>query len=149
MWRLLLVTLVACSEHGQTPPGVDAPGLTPSETPRFVPQICTSGSPDVPGAPNPNCLVNRIPLVDVGAEVTFTVQALASGMVVPDMTLLAGEAGLVAVNPKVVINGVATGPETVIDLPPGGSESLPTFAVPDTLLADGMSLRFDSISTQP
>jgi hypothetical protein len=148
MRRLVLVTLVACSEHGQTPPGVDAPGLTPSETPRFVPQICTSGSPDVPGAPNPNCLLNRIPL-DVGAEVTFTVQALASGVAFPDMTFRAGEAGLVAVNPKVVINGIATGPETVIDLPPGASASLPSFAIPDAQVVGGMSLRFDSINTQP
>ncbi len=148
MWRFAIVTLVACTEHGQTPPGVDATGPTPSETAAFVPLICISGSPDTPNNPNPNCVLNHIPL-DVGSEVSFTVQVLGSGVVFPDMTFIAGQAGLVIINPKVVINGIATGPATVVDLAPGGLDTLPSFTVVGAQVISGMSLRFDSISTQP
>lgn len=146
MWRLAILALAACTEHGQTPPGADAQ-LSPFETPLFAPSVCTNGEPDAPGLPNPNCPVNHIGL-SVGSDASFTIQLSPSGVVFPDLTFTAGQAGLVIINPKVVIGGIATGPMTVLDLDAGTSETLPPIAV-DGQVISGMALRFDSISTQP
>jgi hypothetical protein len=145
MWRFAILSLVACTEHGQLPPGGDAP--TPVETPLFAPTVCTGGEPDAPGLPNPNCLVNRISL-EGGSEAIFTVQVLGSSVVFPDLTFLAGQAGLVIVNPKVVIGGVATGPSIVVDLEAGAAQTLPSFAVVGAQVISGMALRFDAIGPQ-
>lgn len=157
MWRFAFLTLlVACTEHGQTPPGQEPPpGQDPPrpgsfETPRFAPTVCTSGLPDSPGAPNPNCLSNRIPLEDAvpGASVTFTLQSLGSGLFITDLTFFSGPEGLVIVNAQVLVSG-ATTIATELELGPVDAVTLPALAIVDSQVISGMAFRFDSISTQP
>lgn len=150
MWRFAILALVACTEHGQTPPGGDTPEPSPFETARFQPQVCTSGEPDAPGAPNPSCLVNQIPLEVVpGAEVRFTVQALGSGLVFAAFTFAAGPDGLVIDHAKIAISGGDTEIATEVELAAGETLTLPTFTIVGAQVISGMSLKFDSIGPQP
>ncbi len=51
------------------------------ETTPFLAQMCISGLPDDPAAPNPNCPVNKISLDAIGAtgsEIRFVVQSLGA-----------------------------------------------------------------------
>jgi hypothetical protein len=141
MWRLAILTLVACTEHGQVPPGSDAE-LNPGQTDLFVPELCTSGSPGDLGCP-----INHISLV-VGSDAAFTVRPLLTGLMFPDLTFTAGQAGLVIVNPTIVIGTEQLGPLTVIDLQAAETETLEPITILDAQPTDSMSLRFDSIGVQ-
>ena len=88
---------VAAGSTGEEPPTL--------ETTQFLVQVCTSGLPDAPGAPNPNCLVNKIPLTDIGAtgaEVQFVVQSLGSGLYMTNLRLVPGTDGAFIEHPLFV-----------------------------------------------
>ncbi len=89
---------VAAGSTGEEPPTL--------ETTQFLVQVCTSGLPDAPpGAPNPNCLVNKIPLDDIGAtgaEVHFVVQSLGSGLYMTNLRLVPGVDGAFIEHPLFV-----------------------------------------------
>lgn len=85
-------------------PGDDGPIL---ETDQFLVSVCTGGLPDAPGAPNPNCLVNHIPLGTIGAtnaEIQFVVQQLTSGtsMYLTNLRLVPGAEGAMIEHPLFV-----------------------------------------------
>lgn len=87
----------AAGSTGEEPPTI--------ETTQFLVQVCTSGLPDAPGAPNPNCLVNKIPLGDIGAtgaEVHFVVQSLGSGLYMTNLRLVPGVDGAFIEHPLFV-----------------------------------------------
>jgi hypothetical protein len=75
------------------------------ETAQFIPQICTSGLPDDPAAPNPLCPVNRVPLDEIGgagAQITFVVQSLGSGLYMTNLKLVPGPMGAFIEHPLFV-----------------------------------------------
>ncbi len=57
---------------------------------KFQASICTSGLPDTPAAPNPNCLVNHVTLDELGATgstIDFVVQALSGATYVTNLQI--------------------------------------------------------------
>jgi hypothetical protein len=87
--------------------GVTDPGL---RTEPVLVQICTSGLPDEPGNPNPNCLVNNVPLDAVGdgatgARISFVVQALSSGLYMTNLKVTPGPSGVLIEHPLFVAFG--------------------------------------------
>lgn len=87
----------AAGSTGEEPPTL--------ETSQFLVQVCTSGLPDAPGAPNPNCLVNKVPLTDIGAtgaEIHFVVQSLGSGLYMTNLRLVPGADGAFIEHPLFV-----------------------------------------------
>lgn len=87
----------AAGSTGEEPPTL--------ETSQFLVQVCTSGLPDAPGAPNPNCLVNKVPLTDIGAtgaEIHFVVQSLGSGLYMTNLRLVPGTDGAFIEHPLFV-----------------------------------------------
>ncbi len=81
----------------------DDGGGTRIETTPFLSQLCTSGLPDDPAAPNPNCPVNKISLDAIGgtgAEIRFVVQSLgANGLYMTNLKLVPGAAGVFIEHP--------------------------------------------------
>lgn len=87
----------AAGSTGETPPTL--------ETTQFLVQICSSGLPDAPGAPNPLCPVNKIPLTEIGApdaEIHFVVQSLGSGLYMTNLRLVPGATGAFIEHPLFV-----------------------------------------------
>lgn len=87
--------------------GVTDPGL---RTEPVLVSICTGGLPDEPAAPNPNCLVNNVPLDAVGAgvpggRISFVVQALSSGLYITNLKLVPGSNGAFIEHPLFVAFG--------------------------------------------
>jgi hypothetical protein len=83
-------------------PGDEGPAL---ETAQFLVSVCTSGLPDAPGAPNPNCLVNKIGLTDIGAtgaEIQFVAQSVGSGLYLTNLRLVPSTDGAYIEHPLFV-----------------------------------------------
>jgi len=72
---------------------------------KFQVSLCTSGLPDTPAAPNPNCLVNHVALDEVGAAgatIDFVAQALSGATYITNLQLTAGPAGVFVDHPLFV-----------------------------------------------
>lgn len=83
------------AERDAAPEG--EPG-TRIETTPFLVQLCISGLPDDPAAPNPNCPVNKIALDTIGgtgAAIHFVAQALGTtGVYMTNLKLVPGAEGV-------------------------------------------------------
>jgi hypothetical protein len=87
------------------------PGTILVQTEPLILSICTGGLPDEPAAPNPNCLVNNVPLDTVGdglpgAKISFVVQSLQSGLYFTNIRLIPGTGGAFIEHPLFVSQGV-------------------------------------------
>jgi hypothetical protein len=152
MWRFAILTLVACTEHGQTPPGggdASVPGEPRSLGP-FAPQICSGGTPG-----DSSCPFNSIGLDEVGApgsSMEFLVQPIVGGLSFVDVALFAGQGGLHVEHPQILAgndgNFTSTGDTylgVTVDLRPGASETLPSIEAAGVSPVALLVLRFDAI----
>ncbi|MEO8702867.1 MAG: hypothetical protein ABI867_22675 [Kofleriaceae bacterium] len=86
------------------------PGTTLIQTEPILVSICTGGLPDEPAAPNPNCLVNTIPLDTVGdgvpgGKISFVVQSLSAGLYMTNIKATPGTGGIFIEHPLFVSYG--------------------------------------------
>jgi len=87
------------------------------ETEPFAIQICTSGLPDDPAAPNPLCPVNKVSLDSVGATGAFihlVVERLNPGIYMTNLKLVPGAGGAYIEHP-LFITFPADGSEPKLD----------------------------------
>ena len=141
--RIAIVVLVACGGGGQSPPGPDGSPNEPFESLRFIVRLCTAGEPD-----DLNCPVNRVP-IDVptaaGAEVSFVVRPLATGVMFDRVEIAAGPSGLHIEHPQFLFDGeLGADPyaEVVHDIAPGTVALDASKLIVENLNAP-MTIRFD------
>jgi len=107
---------------------------------KFQAALCTSGLPDTPAAPNPNCLVNHAALDELGAPgatIDFVVQALSGATYITNLQVTPGASGVFVDHPLFV-----TYPATVDENRLGCGQD----AAGETFCGDNLD-RFSTVQT--